>query len=180
MADIFADDTFKCILLNETHFNLIVIDDKSSFVLEMVWCPRGNKWLGLLLFELMVGHFTDAYVRHQGPIGSLIRRRSNLAVHDDVIKWKHFPRYWPFVRGIHWSPVISPHKGQWRGASMLSLICVWRNGWVNNREAGDLRRHRAHYDVTVMLMVVFSVILTTNPKCFAITGVIWDVSILWT
>ena len=35
--------------------------------------------------------------------------------HDDVIKWKHFPRYWPFVRGIHRSPVISPHKGQWRG-----------------------------------------------------------------
>ena len=34
--------------------------------------------------------------------------------HDDVIKWKHFPRYWPFVRGIHRSPVNSPHKGQWR------------------------------------------------------------------
>ena len=32
--------------------------------------------------------------------------------HDDVIKWKHFPRYWPFVRGIHRSPVNSPHKGQ--------------------------------------------------------------------
>ena len=38
------------------------------------------------------------------------------AWHDDVIKWKHFPRYWPFVRGIHRSPVDSPHKGQWRGA----------------------------------------------------------------
>ena len=25
--------------------------------------------------------------------------------HDDVIKWKHFPRYWPIVRGIHRSPV---------------------------------------------------------------------------
>ena len=57
--------------------------------------------------------------------------------HDDVIKWKHFPRYWPFVRGIHRSPVNSPHKGQWRGALMFSLICVWINGWVNNREAGD-------------------------------------------
>ena len=59
-------------------------------------------------------------------------------VHDDVIKWKHFPRYWP-VRGIHRSPVNSPHKGQWRGALMFSLICAWINGWVNNREAGDLR-----------------------------------------
>ena len=44
----------------------------------------------------------------------------------------------------------SPHKGQWRGALMLSLICTRINGWVNTGEAGDLRRHRAHYDVTVM------------------------------
>ena len=45
--------------------------------------------------------------------------------HDDVIKWKHFPRNWPLVRGIHRSPVNSPHKGQWRGALMFSLICSW-------------------------------------------------------
>ena len=70
--------------------------------------------------------------------------------HDDVIKWKHFPRYWPFVRGIHRSPVNSPHVGQWRGALIFSLICARINGWVNNREAGDLRRHRAHNDVIVM------------------------------
>ena len=70
--------------------------------------------------------------------------------HEDVIKWKHVPRYWPFVRGIHMSLVNSPHKGQWRGALMFSLICTWINGWVNNFGAVDLRRHRAHYDVTVM------------------------------
>ena len=70
--------------------------------------------------------------------------------HDDVIKWKHFPRYWPFVRGIHQWPVNFPHKGQWRGALMFSLICARTNRWVNNRNAGDLRRHRTHYDVTVI------------------------------
>ena len=48
------------------------------------------------------------------------------------------------------APVNSPHKGQWRGALMFSLICVWINGWVNNREAGDLRRHLGHNDVIVM------------------------------
>ena len=75
--------------------------------------------------------------------------------------WKHqrswwchqmdtFPRYWPFVRGIHRSPVNSPHKGQWPGALRFSLICDWINSWVNNREAGDLICHRAHYDVIVM------------------------------
>ena len=69
--------------------------------------------------------------------------------HDDVIKWKHFPRYWPFVRGIHRSPVNSPHKGQWRGALMFTLICARINACVNNREAGDLRRYRPHYDVIV-------------------------------
>ena len=53
---------------------------------------------------------------------------------------------WPFVRG----PVDSLHKGQWRRALMFSLICAWTNGWANNRDAGDLRRHHAHYDVTVM------------------------------
>ena len=51
--------------------------------------------------------------------------------HDDVIKWKHF----------------RVTEGQWHGV----LICVWINGWVNDREAGDLRRYRARYDVTVML-----------------------------
>ena len=70
--------------------------------------------------------------------------------HHDIIKWKHFPRYWSFVRGIHRSPVNAPHKGQWRGALIFSLICAWINGCVNSREAGDLRRHRTHYDVTVM------------------------------
>ena len=71
-------------------------------------------------------------------------------VYDDVIQWKHFPRYRPFVRGIRRSPVNSLHRGQWRGALMFSFICVWINGWINIREAGDLRRYRAHYDVIVM------------------------------
>ena len=55
------------------------------------------------------------------------------------------------MRGIHWSPMNSPHKGQWRGALMCTLICLRVNGWVNNREAGDLRCHRARYDVIVII-----------------------------
>ena len=72
--------------------------------------------------------------------------------HDDVIKRKHFPRYWPFARGIHRSPVNSQHKGQWRRAWMFSLICAWINRWVNNGKAGELRRYRAHYGVIVMFV----------------------------
>ena len=74
--------------------------------------------------------------------------------HDDVINWKHFPRYWPFVRGIHRSPVNSPDKGQWRGALMFSLICAWINGWVNNREADDVVMIKRY----------------TSSRCLVITG----------
>ena len=80
-------------------------------------------------------------------------------VHDDVIKWKHFPHYWPFVQGIHRSLVNSPHKGQWRGALMFSLIYAWTNAWVHNCEAGDLRCHHTHYDVTVMMVFLLLFVL---------------------
>ena len=77
-------------------------------------------------------------------------------LHDDVIKWKHFPRYWTVVRGIHRSPVNSPHKGQWCGVLVFFMICAWINGWVNNGEAADLRHHRVPYDVTVIFRWISS------------------------
>ena len=63
--------------------------------------------------------------------------------------WRHqmetFSALLAFCEGIHRSPVTSPHKDQLHGALLFSLICAWINTWVNNGEAGDLRRHRAHY-----------------------------------
>ena len=65
---------------------------------------------------------------------------------------------WLYVRGIHRSPVNSPHKrlvvrtfdisfgtglDKLSHALKFSLICAWINDWGNNRMAGDLRRHRA-------------------------------------
>ena len=55
--------------------------------------------------------------------------------------------YWPFVRGIHRWPVASPHKGQWRGALMFSLICAWTNDWPKTGNTDDLRCHRVHYEM---------------------------------
>ena len=85
------------------------------------------------------------------------------------MKWKHLPCYRPFVRGIHRSPVDSPHKGHWRGTLMFSLIWAWTNDWANNEDAGDLRHHRVHYDVTVMVEDktprVSGVITTTYSCC---------------
>ena len=80
--------------------------------------------------------------RHVAVVITWCVTRSFCIIHDDIIKWKHFPRHWPFVRVIH----------RWRGALMFSLICPWTNGWANTRDAGDLRRHRPHYDLTVMFM----------------------------
>ena len=88
---------------------------------------------------------------HQNTVYTRLTISLILILYDDGIKWKHFPRYWPFVRGIHWSLVDSPHKGQWCRALMFSLICAWANSWINNGDTSDLRCHRVHYDVIVMM-----------------------------
>ena len=84
-------------------------------------------------------------------IAQMTQVRKTTLTHDDVIKWAHFPRNWPFVRG----------EGLWHGALMFSLICAWTNSGSNNRDAGDLRRHGAQYDVTVRKVITF---LTHWPK----------------
>ena len=84
--------------------------------------------------------------------------------------WRH--QMWRFsasltiCAGIHRSPVNYPHKGQWRGALMFSLTCAWKHDWVNNGEAGDLRRHGAHYDVIVMQQHWFKMSMSHNPHEF--------------
>ena len=92
--------------------------------LELSWAGKIDE---VILLRLLISSSTvnDLIMMADDILGQVL-------LHDDVIKWKHFPRYWPFVRGIHRSPVVSPHKDQWRGALMVSLICAWTNGWVNN------------------------------------------------
>ena len=84
--------------------------------------------------------------------------------------WRHqmetFSALLVLVRWIHRSPVNSPHKGQWRGALMFSLICAWINGWVNNREAGYLRSHRAHYVMRFLTLVPLNVFEETCNVIF--------------
>ena len=68
-------------------------------------------------------------------------------------------------------------KGQWRGALVFSLTCT--NVWANNRDAGDLRRHRAHYGVAVMLsdvipgLSVLQILLMTRRHNCRITSKRW-------
>ena len=77
--------------------------------------------------------------------------------HDDVIKWKHFSALLAICAGNSPVPVNSPHKGQWRGPLMFSFIYAWINDWVNNREAGDLRHQRGHYDIIVMFIELIAI-----------------------
>ena len=86
---------------------------------------------GILLDQIMASlsssnGTTDLVSKITSPRRSwdqlLLTITAGMSKHDDVIKWKTFPRYWPFMRGIHRSPVNSPHKGQWRGPLMFSLI----------------------------------------------------------
>ena len=109
--------------------------------------------IGVCTTDPNASHYLQRYIKRKGctQIQFWSIFFENVFRHDDVNKWKHFPRYWPFVWGTYRSPVICPHKVQWRGALMFSLICAWINSWVNNREVGDLRRYRSHYDVIVMV-----------------------------
>ena len=118
-------------------------------------------------------------------------------IHGDVIKWKHFQRYWPFVRGIelgdciielnwnwieiHRLPVNSPHKGQWHGALMFSLICAWIHCWVNNGGSGDLRRYCAHRDVTVMRYHCFAILMEMQFMVLHLVCLIcdWIVTVIY-
>ena len=72
----------------------------------------------------------------------------------EISWWRHqmetFSAVLALCAGNSPGPVNSPHKSKWRGALLFSLIYAWINGWINNREPGDLRHHRGHYDVIVM------------------------------
>ena len=135
-------------------------------------CVFGN-WDRITILQWFYGHhciISKSKARSMAYTSCRLPTTYHWWKHDDVIKWKHFPRYWSFVWEIHRPPVNSLHKGQWRGALMFSWIYAWMNGWVNNREAGDLRRHLTHYDVIVMVGPVFHLwqgkIATSVRRCY--------------
>ena len=157
----------------------------SHSCLELVEMPKPCLWVVILWKEAYIRHHITcshvsarklemeisgyhkcqmvyaSIVWHSRRQGFIIRSdtpaitKGNTEVHDDVIKWKHFPRNWPFVWGIHRSRWIPHTKASDAELRCFSSIYVWINGWANNREAGDLRPHRGHYDVSAMMFVVF-------------------------
>ena len=106
-----------------------------------------------------------------------IHRRPVNSPHKGPVTWKMFPFEDVFVRGIHRPQVNSRHKGQWRGA-LIFFICAWTNGWVNNRGAGNLRYHCAHYDVTVMTETIH-ITPVFIVRLIVAGGVDYDVTMTW-
>ena len=80
-------------------------------------------------------------------------------------EWKHSPRYWPFVCGIHRCPGSPRTKVS--DAWLFFFICNWINGWVNNLYAGDLRRRRAYYDVTAIKLCHTHTVFTRAHHAFS-------------
>ena len=120
---------------------------------HMRWWREHVETLSALQWRHNEGDCVSNHQTHDCLLNRLFRRRSKKHQSSASLV---------FVWGIHRSLVNSPHKDQWRRALIFSLICVWINGWVNNREAGDLRRYRAHYDVSVMnctFKTIFSMLL---------------------
>ena len=88
--------------------------------------------------------------------------RKFLNFHDDVIKWKQFPRHWPFVRAIRRLAVdLHPYPSPPPPPPPLQRPATWRFDVIfdlrlnqrlskHPRDAGDMRRHRVHRDVTLM------------------------------
>ena len=126
-------------------FDIIPVDIKAP---KCVAIPA-KEWHGLK-FTRKYHIQWPGYECSHAPAKIVWLKHTNSASYDDVIKWKHFPRYWPFVRestGHRWIPLTK--------ASDAELRCfLWsapqQMVWVNNKDAGELWRNRSHYYVTVL------------------------------
>ena len=123
-------------------FNL-GIKDQNYIVDTLKWhCPAGHQYVLNVLYESSLRNYWKKMYCHLHPWWN-----------------KGFDNYsYPHkISDIITDHLNSPHKGQWHGALMFSLISAWKNAWVNNRVAGELLRRDAHHDVTVMECVYVNV-----------------------
>ena len=138
---------------NVSHYPFSHTNPDGIQTVPKLW--RVSPWFLSTLTQLLIRHSTNLLATNLHRL-TLFRFRL-----DEMIAcgpWSWFigakllsqPMLTSSNGNIFRSPVNIPHKGQWRGALMFYLICVWINGCVNNRVAGDLRRYRAHYEVIVM------------------------------
>ena len=117
----------------------------------------GDQWIPFTKDQHCGKRFHALMQTWHQQFGYLMLLQEPMEVVLSIPWWRHqmeaFSALLALCEGNH--PLVtggSPYKGQWCGALMFSLICAWTNDWANNRDAGDLRRQDAHYNVTVMLV----------------------------
>ena len=100
--------TLMCSILN---INILDTSNQHTIHLHVFGVvPMPDNKSGTARFEIIIkSTATPLEITSQHPTKSKWCVQI-LKCHEDVIKWKHFPRYWPFVREIHWSPDNSPQK----------------------------------------------------------------------
>ena len=129
---------------------------KGHLALTVAPGRRGNTFQSVLILFIsrigFCGNFCKVTVMPLDHVDATSTLVQIIAWRRQATWWRHQMETFSALLAICAgnSPVKSPHKGQWRGALKFSLICVGINGWVNNREAGDLRRDRAYYNAIVM------------------------------
>ena len=131
---------------------------ENTIINSKQWASMSTIWMGYVAWWPLLHYYS-------GTLSSMSRHfnsNSSAIVHDDVTNHDDRPTMMTssnenifHVTGHLCGEFSGPRwilrtKGQWREALMFSLICAQISGWVNNGEAGDLRRNRAHYDVIVM------------------------------
>ena len=148
---------YDVVAMNKMHTKLLIRNFFSQIYIEKditIMISKFSDFIEIVKWDEASGTYVPYWHISQHP-------KQTTGIHDDVIKWKHFPRYWPSVRRIHRSPVNSPHKGQRRGALIFSDLRLNKR-LSNSREAGDLRRHRAHYDVIIVWPMTFFIRLRSH------------------
>ena len=107
----------------------------SDLTLTMTLTFQGQVWNFLYLIQKCSNYHKknskhiDSWRRHQMETFSALLA---LCAGNSLVTGE-IPAKWPVTRSLD-----------------VSVICAWINGWVNDREAGDLRHHRAHYNVTLI------------------------------
>ena len=103
-------------------------------------------------------------LRHDNSVENC--RWDKSSPHDDVIEWKHFLRYWPFVRGIHRSPVNSPH-------TKASDVELWRFLWSTAEQTVELT---IETPVIWKTMVMMPVCRLPGRKLRTIPSTVWSLA----
>ena len=141
------------------------LHNKQLYIYRQTTSPLKLRW-HILCHRIMIIFCLEWDMKNEYMISDVksdLKRRYCHKIQYSLSWWRHQMETFSAALAICAgnSPVpgeFPPHKGQWRGALMFALICAWKkNDWVHNREAGDLRRYRAHYDVIVRSqLAVFS------------------------